>query len=68
MAQENIEMVRAAFDAWNRGDHDSLIEMWDEEAEFYPLRAWRGAPIAGLTGCASSSTNWPTSGRRCNSR
>jgi ketosteroid isomerase-like protein len=39
MSQENVEIIRAAFDAWNRGDHDALIEMWHEEAEFYPLRA-----------------------------
>jgi ketosteroid isomerase-like protein len=39
MSEENVEIIRAAFDAWNRGDHEALIEMWDEEAEFYPLRA-----------------------------
>ena len=31
MAQENVEIVRAAIDAW--------ISAWDEQAEFYPLRA-----------------------------
>jgi ketosteroid isomerase-like protein len=39
MSRENVEIVRAAFDAWNRGDHDTLLGLWDEEAEFYPLRA-----------------------------
>jgi ketosteroid isomerase-like protein len=39
MSQENVKLVRAAFDAWNRGDHEALLEMWDEEAKFYPLRA-----------------------------
>jgi ketosteroid isomerase-like protein len=39
MSQENVEIVRAAFDAWNRGDHDAVLRLWGEEAEFYPLRA-----------------------------
>ena len=39
MSQRNVEIVRAAFDAWNRDDRDALVALWDEEAEFYPLRA-----------------------------
>jgi ketosteroid isomerase-like protein len=39
MAQESIQIVRAAIDAWNRGDFDAWISAWDERAEFYPVRA-----------------------------
>jgi ketosteroid isomerase-like protein len=39
MAQENIEIVRAAIEAWNRGDFDAWIGAWDERAEFHPLCA-----------------------------
>jgi ketosteroid isomerase-like protein len=39
MARENVEIVRAAFDAWNRGDLDAWVDAFDDEAEFYPLRA-----------------------------
>jgi uncharacterized protein len=39
MSQENVEVALAAADAWNRGDHEALLALWDEEAEFYPLRA-----------------------------
>ena len=39
MSQENIEIALAAVDAWNRGDRESWMALWDEEAEFYPLRA-----------------------------
>jgi ketosteroid isomerase-like protein len=39
MARENVDIVRAAFDAWNRGDRDAWVDAFDEEAEFYPLRA-----------------------------
>ena len=39
MAQESIEIVRVAIDAWNRGDFDAWICAWDEQAEFHPLCA-----------------------------
>ena len=39
MSQENIEIALAAVDAWNRGDLEAWLALWDEEAEFHPLRA-----------------------------
>jgi uncharacterized protein len=39
MSQENVEVALAAVDAWNRGDREAWVALWDEEAEFYPLRA-----------------------------
>src|SRR5262245_21612538 len=39
MSQENVETALAAVDAWNRGDHEAWLALWDEEAEFIPLRA-----------------------------
>jgi ketosteroid isomerase-like protein len=39
MSQENVEILRAAFDAWFRQDYDAVLALWDEEAEIYPLRA-----------------------------
>jgi ketosteroid isomerase-like protein len=39
MSQENVETALAAVDAWNRGDREAWMALWDEEAEFYPLRA-----------------------------
>ncbi len=39
MSQENVEIALAAVDAWNRGDREAWLVLWDEEAEFYPLRA-----------------------------
>jgi ketosteroid isomerase-like protein len=32
MSEENVEIVRAAFAAWNAGDMDALREMWDPDA------------------------------------
>jgi ketosteroid isomerase-like protein len=39
MLEENVEIALAAVDAWNRGDPEAFLALWDEEAEFYPLRA-----------------------------
>jgi ketosteroid isomerase-like protein len=39
MSQENVEIARAAFDAWTREDYDAFLALWGEEGEFYPLRA-----------------------------
>ena len=39
MSQENVKLALAVADAWNRGDHEAFLALWDEEAEFYPLRA-----------------------------
>src|SRR3954465_6832431 len=39
MSEENVENALAAVDAWNRGDREAWMALWDEGAEFYPLRA-----------------------------
>jgi ketosteroid isomerase-like protein len=51
MSEENVEVVRDAFDAWNRGDRDSWLAAWDEDGEFYPLRSQvEGRPYRGHEG------------------
>jgi ketosteroid isomerase-like protein len=50
MSQENVEVVRSAFDAWNRGDLDSVLAHldadveWEENPDVYPGldRVYRG--------------------------
>lgn len=39
MSQENVEIALALPEAWNRGDREAFLALWDEEAEFYPFRA-----------------------------
>lgn len=34
MAQDNVEIVRASWDAWSRGDMDALFEFYDPEVEW----------------------------------
>ena len=37
MSQENVEIVRAAFEAWNRNDFDAWIQYFDPEVQWSAL-------------------------------
>jgi ketosteroid isomerase-like protein len=37
MSEENVEMLRAGFAAYNRGDLDALMEIYDPTVEFVTL-------------------------------
>ena len=37
MSQENVEIVRAAFEAWNRNDRDAWIRYFDPEVQWFAL-------------------------------
>ena len=36
MSEENVEVVRRLFEAWNRGDFGDIAEFFDPEVEFNP--------------------------------
>ena len=38
MSEENLELARQGYDAWNRGDADWLMEHMTEDVEVEPLR------------------------------
>ena len=40
MSQENVEIVRAAFAAWNAGDTDTLREAIDPNVMVWPAEGW----------------------------
>ena len=40
MSQENVEVVRAAFAAWNAGDMDALRELHDPDVIARPVEGW----------------------------
>jgi ketosteroid isomerase-like protein len=40
MSQENVEIVRAAFEAWNAGDMDALRELYDPNVIGRPPEDW----------------------------
>jgi ketosteroid isomerase-like protein len=39
MPLEKVEVVRAAFEAWNRGDYEAWLGLWDESSELFRFRA-----------------------------
>ena len=54
MSQENVELTRKAFAAWNRGDLESAAEVISPEWEWHPARLYPGtdAVYHGLEGYA----------------
>ena len=40
MSQENVEIVRAAFEAWNAGDMDALRELYDPDVIVRTPEGW----------------------------
>ena len=34
MSQDNVEIVRASWEAWSRGDTEALLEFYDPEVEW----------------------------------
>ena len=48
MSQENVEIVRALFDAFARRDHEAAFDYYDAEIEWDASRAGEGAGIAGV--------------------
>ena len=40
MSQENVEIVRAANEAWNAGDMDALTELYDPDVIMRAIEGW----------------------------
>jgi ketosteroid isomerase-like protein len=53
MSQENVELVRRRFDAFNRGDLAAMIELTDPDAVWWdrPDDPWAAAPHRGRGAC-----------------
>ena len=49
MSQENVEIVRAAYEAWNAGDMNAWGESFDPEIEAYDHDIQRGSTRVGGT-------------------
>jgi uncharacterized protein len=49
MSVENVEVVRAQIDAYNRGDYDAALALLDQEVEWHvPEVAALDAPASGI--------------------
>jgi ketosteroid isomerase-like protein len=51
MSQENVEVVRAAFIAWNAGDMEALRELYDPDAISRRFQAWPEPGPTRRSGC-----------------
>ena len=40
MSQENVEVVRAGYEAWNAGDMDALRELYDTDVIVRAIERW----------------------------
>jgi ketosteroid isomerase-like protein len=40
MSQENVEVIKAAFDAWNAGDMDRLRDSYDPNVVMQTVPDW----------------------------
>jgi ketosteroid isomerase-like protein len=60
VSQENVERVRAGFDAWNRGDVDSFLETFHPECEYFSelIARMEGADNAVFRGRAGMRRFW----------
>jgi ketosteroid isomerase-like protein len=55
MSQENVEVVKAAFEAWNAGDWDAVPELFDPNVVIRPSDDW---PEAGPFVGVEAVTRW----------
>jgi hypothetical protein len=59
MSQENVEIARRSFEAFNRTFNEGtpdLYELLDADASGSPCRrSWKETPITATTGCADIS-------------
>src|SRR5256885_416774 len=56
MSQENLDVVRAAIVAYNRGDLDALADYWTDDIDY---RAVEGRSMTAAR-CAARTPCWPT--------
>jgi ketosteroid isomerase-like protein len=61
MSQENVEIVQSAFDAWERGDTDSILEVCDENIVVRQAPEFPGVPPRqhGHSGVREAFALWP---------
>lgn len=64
MSQQDIESFWRGMKAYNEGDLDGLLESFDEEVEFFPLRSAIEGPYHGHEGVrkwwADTAESWET--------
>ena len=60
MSQENVEIVQAAFDAYSRGDMETLLGLMDPEVVvMQPPEDLDGTTLHGHAGVLGAIAAWP---------
>jgi len=61
MPQENVEIVQSAFDAWDRGDTEAILEVCDEDIVVIQAAELPGVPALqnGHDGVLEAFALWP---------
>src|SRR3954452_2132554 len=61
MSQENVEVVRAALDAFVRGDNERVLSLCDEDIEITQAAGFAGVPYKqrGHAGVLEAFEAWP---------
>jgi ketosteroid isomerase-like protein len=61
MSQENVEIVQSAFDAWDRGDTDAILDVCDEDIVVMQAVELPGIPALqnGHAGVLEAFALWP---------
>jgi hypothetical protein len=54
MSRENVERCHQVYDAFNRRDFETWLEIHGEDVEVTPLAAAVGSPYRGATACAGT--------------
>jgi ketosteroid isomerase-like protein len=61
MSRENVEIVQSAFDAWDRGDTQAILELCDEDIVVIQAAELPGVPARqnGHAGVLEAFALWP---------
>jgi ketosteroid isomerase-like protein len=63
MSQENVKVVRAQFEAWNKGDMDAYRELYDPDVMWRAAEGWpEPGPFVGREAVTRLSSNSVTPG------
>ena len=58
MSQENVEVVRRAYEAWGSNDFETLFELVDERAVIHRIPPLPAATFYGHEGLIETGTEW----------
>jgi uncharacterized protein len=60
MSEENVKLLRRAWEAWRRGDMDAVVSLWDPEVvwDFQHFQNWPETSYHGVEGIRRFLAEW----------